>query len=44
VTMAEQQHLCTGGKWWLRQQELRWQWVAAVGRAAAAAALANGGG
>jgi hypothetical protein len=39
VMMADQQHLCTGGGEWMTQQELKWQRLAAVDGAAAAAAL-----
>ena len=42
--MAERQHLCTGGRWWMTRQEPRWRRVVAVDGAAAAAASADGGG
>jgi hypothetical protein len=46
ATMAERQHLCTGGRRWMTRQEPRWRRVVAVDGAAAAAASAvavNGG-
>ena len=44
ATMAERQHLCTGGRRWMTRQEPRWRRVVAVDGAAAAAASTDGGG